>query len=59
MTKNGLDIKAISTKRKDLQTDLDLLLGQLTEKKEEADPSQNSKSRLLTTSPTINRILLQ
>jgi hypothetical protein len=37
MTKNGLDIQTISTKRTDFQTDHVLLLGQVTEKK--AHPS--------------------
>jgi hypothetical protein len=39
MTKNGLDIQTISTKRTDKQTDRVLLLGQVTQKKERADPS--------------------
>ena len=39
MTKNGLDIQAILTKRTDFQVDLVLLLGQVTEKKEKARPS--------------------
>lgn len=39
MTKNGLDIQTILTKRTDFQTDRVLLLGQVTEKKEKADPS--------------------
>jgi hypothetical protein len=39
MTKNGLDIQTISTKRTDFQADRVLLLGQLTEKKEKANPS--------------------
>jgi hypothetical protein len=39
MTENGLDIQTISTKRTDKQTDRVLLLGQVTEKKEKADPS--------------------
>jgi len=39
MTKNGLDIQTISTKRTDFQTDLVLLLGQVTAKKEKANPS--------------------
>ena len=34
MTKNGLDIQTISTKRTDLQTDYVLLLLQVTEKQE-------------------------
>jgi hypothetical protein len=37
MTKNGLDIQTILTKRTDLQTDRVLLLGQVTEVK--ANPS--------------------
>lgn len=36
MTKNGLDIQTISTKRTEFQTDHVLLLGQVTEKEEEA-----------------------
>jgi hypothetical protein len=39
MTKNGLDIQTISTKRTDFQTDRVLLLGQVTEKEEKATPS--------------------
>jgi len=39
MTKNGLDIQTISTKRTDFQTDLVLLLGQVTEKREKNIPS--------------------
>jgi hypothetical protein len=39
MTKNGLDIQTISTKRTDKQADRILLLGQVTEKKEKANPS--------------------
>jgi len=39
MTKNGLDIQTISTKRTDKQTDRVLLVGQVTEKKEKAHPS--------------------
>ena len=39
MTKNGLDIQTISTKRTDFQTDRVLLLGQVTEKEEKAHPS--------------------
>ena len=39
MTKNGLDIQTISTKRTDKQTDRVLLLGQVTEKKDKAHPS--------------------
>jgi hypothetical protein len=39
MTKNGLDIQTISTKRTDFQTDCVLLLGQLTEKEKKSFPS--------------------
>lgn len=39
MTKNRLDIQTISAKRTDIQADCVLLLGQVTEKKEKADPS--------------------
>ena len=39
MTKNGLDIQTISTKRTDFQADRVLLLGQVTEKKEKANSS--------------------
>jgi hypothetical protein len=39
MTEYGLDIKTISTKRADLQTDRVLLLIQVTEKQETATPS--------------------
>jgi len=39
MTKNGLDIQTLSTKRTDKQTDRVLLFGQETEKKEKALPS--------------------
>jgi len=39
MTENGLDIHTISTKRTDKQADCVLLLGQVTEEKEKADPS--------------------
>jgi DNA-binding Xre family transcriptional regulator len=39
MTKNGLDIQTISTKRTDKQADRVLLFGKLTEKKEKANPS--------------------
>jgi hypothetical protein len=39
MTKNGLDIQTITTKRTDFQTDRVLLLGQVTEKGEKAHPS--------------------
>lgn len=39
MTENGLDIQTILTKWKDKQADRVLLLGQVTEKKEIAQPS--------------------
>jgi len=39
MTKNGLDIQTISTKRTDLQTDRVLLFGQVTEKQAKANPA--------------------
>ena len=39
MTKNGLDIQTISTKRTDFQTDRVLLWRQVTDKKEKAHPS--------------------
>ena len=39
MTENGIDIRTISTKRTDKQTDRVLLLGQVTENKEKANPS--------------------
>jgi hypothetical protein len=39
MTKNGLDIQTISTKRTDFQADRVLLFGQVTEKKEKAPAS--------------------
>jgi len=38
MTKNGLDIQTIPTKRTDFQAYRVWLLGQVTEKKEKADP---------------------
>ena len=39
MTKNGLNIQTISTKRTDKQAYRVLLLGQVTEKKEKSHPS--------------------
>jgi hypothetical protein len=39
MTKNGLDIQIISTKRTDKLSDRVFLLGQVTEKHKKADPS--------------------
>ena len=47
MTKNGLDIQTISTKRTDFQTDRVLLLGQVTEKEEKAHPSHFLKFLLV------------
>lgn len=38
MTKNGLDIQTISTKRTAKQADRVLILGQVTEKKKKANP---------------------
>jgi len=49
MTKNGLDIQTISTKRTDKQADRVLLLGQVTEKKEKANPSHFLKFLLADT----------
>ena len=48
MTENGLDIQTILTKRTDFQADRILLLGQVTEGKEKADPSQILKLLLAT-----------
>lgn len=45
MTKNGLDIQTISTKRTDSQADRVGILGQVTEKKEKAHPSHFFKFR--------------
>ena len=39
MTENRIDIQTISTKGTDFQTDLDLLLEQVTQKQEKATPS--------------------
>jgi hypothetical protein len=39
MIENELDIQALSTKRTDFQTDRVLPFGQVTEKKEKANPS--------------------
>ncbi len=50
MTKNGLNIHSITTKRTDFQADRVLLLEQVTEKKEEAHPSHFLK--FLLASPT-------
>ena len=43
MTKNVLNIQTISIKRTDKQADRVLQLGQVTEKKEKANPSHFSK----------------
>lgn len=56
MTKNGLDIKAISTKRTDFKTDRVLLLEQVTQKKEKANPSHFLK--LLLASRTLAHLVL-
>jgi hypothetical protein len=56
MTKNGLDIQTISTKRTDKQADRVLLLGQLTEKKEKANPSHFFK--FLLSSSTLAHLVL-
>ena len=56
MTKNGLDIQTISTKRKDFQADRVLLLEQVTEKKEKANPSHFLK--FLLASRTLAHLIL-
>jgi hypothetical protein len=56
MTKNGLDIQTISTKRTDKQADRVLLFGQLTEKKEIAYPSHFLK--FLLSSPQVAHLVL-
>jgi len=56
MTKNGLDIQTISTKRTDKQADRVLLLGQVTEKKEKANPSHFLKFLLF--SSTLAHLVL-
>ncbi len=56
MTKNGLDIQTISTKRTDNQTDRVLLFGQVTEKKEKANPSHFLK--FLLASRTLAHLVL-
>lgn len=56
MTKNGLDIQTISTKRTDKQADRVLLFGKLTEKKEKADPSHFLK--FLLASPQVAHLAL-
>lgn len=47
MTENGPNIKTISTKRTDFQSDRVLLLGQVTEKKEKTHPSHFLKFLLV------------
>ncbi|MCO6461108.1 MAG: hypothetical protein J5I59_06870 [Saprospiraceae bacterium] len=61
MTEKGIDIQTISTKQTDFQTDLVLLFGQVTEKKEKAHPSHFLKflanphcTHLVLTHPQIN-----
>jgi len=56
MTKNGLDIQTILTKRTDKQTDRVLLLGQVTLEKEKADPSHFLK--FLLASRTLAHLVL-
>ena len=51
MTKNGLSIQTISTKPTVLQTDRVLLLAQVTEKKEKADPSAKAKEPFFANAP--------
>lgn len=56
MTKNGLDIHIILTRRTDFQTDLVLQFGQEAEKNEKADPSQNKKSAIFANATNNNKI---
>ena len=56
MNNNGFDILTISTKRTDFQADHILLLGQVTEKKEKADPSHFLK--FLLTNPHCTHLVL-
>ena len=56
MTKNGLDIQSISTRRTDKQADRVLLLEQVTEKKEKAHPSHFLK--FLLTNPHCTHLVL-
>jgi len=56
MTKNGLDIQTILTKQTDKQADRVLLLGQVTEKKEKANPSHFLKF-LLPAAQTVHLVL--
>lgn len=56
MTKNGIDIQTISTKRTEKQTDRVLLLRQVTEKKEKAHPTHFLK--FLLASRTLAHLVL-
>jgi hypothetical protein len=56
MTKNRLDTQTITTKRADKQADRVLLLGQVTEKKEKANPSRFLK--FLLTNPHCTHLVL-
>ena len=56
MTNNGLDIQTTSTKQTDFQTDRVLLLGQVAEKKEKANPSHVLK--FLLTNPHCTHLVL-
>ena len=56
MTKNRLNIQTISNKRTENQTDRVLLLGQVTEKKEKANPSHFLK--FLLSSSTLAHLVL-
>jgi len=56
MTKNGLDIQNISTKRTDFQTDRVLLLRKVTEKEQKVHPSHFLK--FLFTDPHSTHLVL-
>ena len=56
MTENGIDIQTIFTKQTDFQTDRVLLLGQVAEKKEKANPSHFLK--FLLTNPHCTHLVL-
>lgn len=56
MTNIGLDIQTTSTKQTDFQTDRVLLLGQVAEKKEKANPSHFLK--FLLTNPHCTHLVL-
>ena len=56
MTESGIHIQNISTKRTDKQADRVLLLGQVTEKKEKANPSHFLK--FLLASRTLAHLVL-